>query len=480
MFMSTAKERLFFNKGQSIIELLIAMGVFILSITAGLFLFVGGQSLSSDSVNSRLAADYGGEGIEAVRSIRNRSWDELAVGDHGLVEVSSQWQFSGTQDTKEGFTRKIIISDIGVSTKRITAQVSWFVEPQRSQTLELVEELTNWKGAIAGGCNSNPVSGDWTRPTVIGSADIAPSVSGTDVAVKLPYVFVSGISSTANKADLFVFDATNPASPNLIKSIDIGSGGINKIYIKDNYLYAASPNDSKEFIIFNISDPANTYELNSLNLSGSADGLSVAAFANTVAIGRSSSATYELVYIDVSNNNDPEIINQVATDGDVRAFYSTEQRLYFASQQSDSDVWTYDITNPTNPVFVGSYDIPGTTEDTAISVMEINGRTILDGNIEHELITIGATTTSQMYLRDRIDVGGDVNAITCVAGGLVFLATSNSNKEFYIVDASNPDDLKEYSYYNFPQNATGIAYDQNKVFLSVKSNNALKIITSSP
>lgn len=444
--------------------------------TASFFLFFGGQAVSIDGVNEQIALDYVSEGLEAVRSIRNRTWNELAEGDHGLFLVSDEWQFGGGNDTKGIFTRRVNITDVATNTKQILSEVTWATDPQRPQTISMSEQLTNWKGALTGGCVSDTLVGNWANPQVVGSADIGSGNSGTDVAVKLPYVFVSGVSSTASKPDLFVFDVTNEASPQMVRSVEIGSGGINSIFINGNYLYAASSNDSKELIVFDITNPATTYQLTSLSLSGSSNAVGVTSFASTTVLGRVGSATNELSYVNVTNPASPSIISESPTGGNIYDFYSTNKRLYFTSQESDEDVWVYNIEDPANPVFVGNYDIPGTTEDISIYGQERDGFNILDGNIQNELIVLGASNTSQIYLRDRLDVGGDVNDITCVVGDLIFIATSNSTREFQIINGIDPDNISFYASLNFAQIGTGLEYSGNRVYMSVRSNDALKII----
>ncbi len=477
------KAALFINRktrGQSVLELLIAMGIFVMVSSAGILLFFSGQSLSVDGANARIGLDYAAEGLEATRSIRNRSWAEITTGEHGLTYVNGQWQFSAAQDAKDIFTRKVTVTQVATDTKNIVTTISWATDPSRPQTVQLTEQLTDWKNTLSGGCSSETLSGNWANPQVLGSADIGSGNSGTDVAVKLPYVFVSSTASTASKPDLFVFDVNNPAAPNLVKSIDIGSGGINSIFIKGNYLYAASPNDTKEFLLFDISNPVNTVLASSLDLSGSADAIGVNAFSNTAVIGRKSGAANTIVFINVTNPTSPSIISQVNTAGNVYDFYATDRRLYLVSQESDEDIWIYDITNPANPTFLTNYDIPGTTEDVSIYIQEKGGTTILDGNVQNELIAIGATNTAQMYIRNRISLGGDVNDINCVQGNLAFLATTNSTKEFTIVNVNDPDNLSVYASLNFPQNATGVDFADNKAFLSVRSNDSLRIVGPGP
>ncbi len=468
--------------GQSVFEILIAIGIFAIASTAAFQVFFGGQKLSIDSQNNNLANDYGRQGLEAVRNIRARNWNELTNGSHGLVYQNNEWMFSSSSvnDSKDIFTRTVAVATVDANTKIATSTITWQSGDGRMQTTELIESLTNWESYSQSSCKSEPLTGNWASPVSIGSGDIGAGNSGTDVVVRLPYAFVSGTAPSASKPDIFVFDVSNPALPSLVKSLDIGAAGINSLYINGNYLYAASPNDSKELIIFDITTPANLSEVGSYNLTGSSDGLSVIVFGSTAAIGRADSAVKEIGFLNVSSPTAPTVIREDSSNnGDVNDFAAIADRLFVISEESDEDIFIYDITNTANPVYVGFYDIAGTTEDLSVYIhVKAGANNLLVGNGGDEFMEIGATTTSQMYVRSRIGLGGDVNDIVCVTGDLAFLATGNSNKEFIVVNVANPDAIVEYAFINFPQNGTGIDFANNMAFLSVKSNDSLRVITS--
>ncbi|MEK9186130.1 MAG: hypothetical protein AAB885_00935, partial [Patescibacteria group bacterium] len=291
----------------------------------------------------------------------------------------------------------------------------------------------------------------------------------------------------SSKHDIFVFDVSNPASITLVKSLDIGSGGIEDLYVSGNYLYAASPNDNKELIIFNnVSTPASMSEVGSYNLTGSSDALAVFAFGSTTVIGRTESASNELVFLNVANPNIPTIILQTSTGGDIEDFYANGTTLYLVSQQSDPDIWWYDISNPLTPVFINNYDIPGTTEDVSIYLQNKNGQAnLIAGNENNnEVRTVGtySSTTGDFYLRDILPIGGDVLDVICAKGDidLYFLATANSNQEFVIVNGNNPDSLSVHGTFNLSNIATGIDFYNNRVYVAVRSNDSLKILGPGP
>lgn len=470
-------------KGQSIIELLIGMSIFVISLAASFQLFFGGQSLSVDSANDRLATDYSEQAVGALHSIRNRNFSELTNGSHGLVFENNEWMFgsSSVSDSNDVFTRVITIADGDNDNIKIaTTTVSWDTDTSRPQKVEIVEKLVNWEQPNESSCKTDPVSGDWTNPKEVGSADLGPGNQGTDVVIHWPYAYVSGVASSATKPDLFIYDISNPAAPSFVSSKDFGSGGINAIYLKGNYIFAASPNNSMELMIIDVSNPAVMSLAGSYDLNGSDDGLTVIAFGNTVAVGREEDASgRQLAFINVANVASPSLISEVDIGESVYDFAATSNTLFVATKNSSKESWVYDITNPAAPTLKNTYDIPASSGSYSTYLYYRGGGTnLLSGTSANEVAVIGATTTSKMYVRSRLDVGGQVNDIVCTTGNLAFLSTNNGGAEFTVVNASDPDHITSYATLNFPQIATGIDFANNYVFMAVRSNDALRIITS--
>ncbi|MDP2695866.1 MAG: hypothetical protein Q8O87_01280 [bacterium] len=465
------------KSGQSIIELLIAIGVFVLMASAALLLFFGGQSLSIDSSNAQQALDYASEGQEAVRSIAHRDWDGLVNGEYGLIYQNGQWEFSGSSNIKELFTRTIFIDDVDPNTKRASTTVTWQLSPAHIQNIELVQYLTQWENPLVGGCKTDPISGDWYNPVVLGSINLGPGNEGTDVVADLPYVYMSAEASAANKPDVFVVDVSDVSNPQVIRSVDIGASGVNSIYLNGDFLYAASGNNGREFIVFDVSNPPNMIDVASINLSGQEDAISIRGVEDTVYVGRVSGSDKELAVIDVSDPLNPSVATSFEIGGDVNSLMTTSHKLYVTTDIPDKDVWIYDIENPNAPVLLDIYDLPVGGEIIGIG-LRLPGDILAGGT--NELWVLGATTTDQIYVRSSLEIGGASNDVACVADNLAFLATNNSTKEFLIVDISNPDDIKEVASFNFPQIGTGMDFAENKVFLSVRSNDALRIIGPGP
>jgi len=144
------KEQLITKKGFSLVEVIIAVSVFSIIVTGLMGAFVYAYKSSVISGKKSRAVFWAEEGLEAVRSIRDRSFNNLVDGTHGLAISGNQWIFSGTEDVTDIFTRSVDIGAIDSDTRKITSNISW-EEQERTYEVSLVSYLTNWKKAAAAG-----------------------------------------------------------------------------------------------------------------------------------------------------------------------------------------------------------------------------------------------------------------------------------------------------------------------------------------
>lgn len=152
-------------KGQSLLEIIVAVSVVILIAASTVSVVLGSFSstrLAQEETDASLIAF---EGMEAVQSIRNRGWINIVDGQYGLDASTGQWEFSGTSDVDPAgkYTRVITISDVkrdlsgdivsgngivDTETKQITTDVTWDFTPTRQNKVEYVTYLTNWQEAV--------------------------------------------------------------------------------------------------------------------------------------------------------------------------------------------------------------------------------------------------------------------------------------------------------------------------------------------
>lgn len=167
------------QKGQTLIETIVAVGIMIMGITAILSLTIATLSVSGMSKEKIVAMNLAREGIEITRAIRDTNWlrNDLCWENNSCGLTNGEWRVDWTTEflsavpTYESgectncqlkidsnglynlssgsptvYNRMVVIDDVigEVAEKKIVSKV-WWQEHGRTKTVELESRLTNWR-----------------------------------------------------------------------------------------------------------------------------------------------------------------------------------------------------------------------------------------------------------------------------------------------------------------------------------------------
>lgn len=167
------------KKGFSVIEIMLASGLFMIFATGMVTVVLWGLDNNRLAGEQTIANQYAAEGLEAVRSIRNQAYANLdnSTGTGIILNFSNVWAFSGANNTFDKYTRVIAVADVfrdannnivasggtlDSDTKKVVSTVSWNLNSSRANSVVLTTYLTNWKATGGGGppttCNAYCIS----------------------------------------------------------------------------------------------------------------------------------------------------------------------------------------------------------------------------------------------------------------------------------------------------------------------------------
>jgi prepilin-type N-terminal cleavage/methylation domain-containing protein len=150
------------KKGFSLIEVILATAIFSVFTVAAIMVMIGSQKSSLQAEQMDFATAYATEGIEAVRSIRNDSFDRLSdAQSSGLLFSNDSWEFDGEYN-ESGIFRRIIVVEKArrdgdgnitldendqedENMKRIVSTVNWEASSGGNVSVEFVAYLSRWK-----------------------------------------------------------------------------------------------------------------------------------------------------------------------------------------------------------------------------------------------------------------------------------------------------------------------------------------------
>lgn len=428
--------------GFSAVEALLAATVFGIIVAAIGGALVYSRSSADVSGDRARALALAGEGLEAVRNIRDNSYASLVDGTFGLIQSSNQWALSGASDTSGIYTRQITVASNGANRKTITSKVTW---PSLASTSEvtLTSQLTNWMAAIAK---------LWTNAIQRGAYDASSTNDGFKVATQGNYAYLVRNTGTPN---FLVVNISNPASPILAGSLTL-TGNPTNITVNGNYAYVTNATDTAELQIVEVTTPTVPVLRGSYNASGAGDGTSVYIIGTTAYVTRrANSATDEFVMVNVTTPTTPTRIGGYGLSVNMNDVYVNGTNVYIVTDSDTQEVIRLTTSSGT-PVFSAAVNLSGTVNATTI-----NGYT--------NMLTVGQGTAFRTVngLTATVIGGftalGNVNDITInSANTYAFIGTASTASEFQVVDIStinSPSMVRVVDITGTTSNLTGVAYN---------------------
>lgn len=205
-----------FKKGFSLIEVLLAVSLLGLLATGIIGALLYGQESTVLSGKRASAAFLAEEGIEAVRNIRDNAFTNLTNGTYGLTTTGNTWNFTGSSDTTDIYTRAITISQVDTNRKEVTSTVTWQQNAQRSGTVSVVSYITNWQdsqgngggiGTMASGVTlgTSSVNVDASDDTSVIGLTLQNTATASATIDKMTVSWAGG--SNGNKVDEIIINA---------------------------------------------------------------------------------------------------------------------------------------------------------------------------------------------------------------------------------------------------------------------------------
>ncbi len=436
------------KRGSSTLELLIAFSVLTLSVTAGIVVIFGNQSVYLDTQTNSEALGIAEAMIEKARADSRN--------DYSSISSANSTEVSGPIT----YTKSLVVTESGDS-KLVTGTVSWLIS-NKNLAITFKTFLTNFQN-LSNACNST-LSGDWTEPEMstfeFGKDLLVPSdpSSGfpiTDVYTQSNKLYVT-VNNTHgnNNGTLFGFDISNASQkPQFLFGVDNSTSvgqGLNAVTVSGHYAYVANAyNGSSETCLTN-TNCAQLQVIDLNNLTNPPINLKIPAVAsgNKLAYGTSifysngyiylglakaSISGSEFYVIDVGGGGLPASPTNPLIKGDyqvgngVNAIFVKNNYAYIASPNAEN-LTVLDISNPVLPIRVGGYTPAGSNNGESVYVKDNNvylGRTF--GTNEFYLLN----SPSGSFIKSK-DIGGgsgtSINGLL-VRENLMFLIT---NDEFQI------------------------------------------------
>ena len=487
------------QSGFSTLEILMAMFILVLALTAVVTVSFGNQSMVADS-------QANAEALNLAQSLLEKSQADSRK-DFNLVNPIT------AMTTADGFTSRLDVTQTDYFTKLVTASVDYPEDGGRKGNTKLSTLVTNFNNAIGGDTCSSillPDTQAWKTPNIKNKIDPATGLPITDFSI---LAGVSGnyaisdvdayqgklyvtVGKTDNPGDptFFIFNISNPLSPVLISKIDNALGtadGLSAVAIAEDqinhkiYAYVANrhgadfstcsvSDECAQLQVIDVTDPVNPQIVDSHKLSN--------VFSATAGFGVGKSIFYKDGYIYLgltdtggtgpefnildahSNHSQPVEIGGVNSYsvGDTVNSIKVRGKYAYLTTSGSQELITLDIQDPscvvTDPQASASACKPSGPSAWGFNNANYDGRSIyLLGDDLYFGTAADDSNPSQFYILDNAgpenlqinnsvlprpyvkEIDSSINGLI-VRENLAFLLTKTNLKIFNAGDASNITD----------------------------------------
>lgn len=482
----------------SLIEVLLALVIFVLFVGGIFYLAVDVRDQSSQGRLKSEALTYAEEGLEAVRFIRDQDFWDLEDGTYGLLESGGTWSFSGTSDTIDAFYERSIVIDpvyrdvdgniastgtLDPLTKKVTSAVEWSWRGVVLDSVELTTYYTNWRGdqwmlttctEFASGTYSNSAAVAASAPpddncvvsltvseqlgTFYHSVDVGEHAE--DVAISGNYAFIS-VEKTAE--GLGVVDISDPETAYLVLHKDVNGKG-NTVLVSGSTLYMGVDSSSKGLAILDVSTPTSPTISSTVNIGGY--GNEMFLVGTTLYTTSESSSTSFRAY-NVSNPASPSSLGTFNVGTQTKAVQVSGSYAYIGTASSSSGFKILNVSNPASITSVSSLNL-----GASVNSIEINGSFAYVGlnTGTNAMKVVNISNPASPSVVATLNVGAKIEGME-VIGNYLYLALDQENPGMAIVNVSNPASPSVSFYVDVGGKGTGVTVDGDLAYISLDTNN---------
>jgi len=278
------------KKGQSLIELILAIGLTAILIPALTLGFVAAREGKPQQKQRLEAIMLLKEAQEATRSVREKGWSQVANnGTYHPVITSGTWSFAANSESINGFTRSIVVSDtyrdsngnivlngtLDPSTKKVIITIFWTLPYSSSVTsTSYIARFTNSSytetsesqfnpgtktGTVVTNVSGGEVTlgagggGDWCNPNLSITAVDLPKNGVANAVAAIEGKAFAGTGDNASGISYASVNISNSDPPaGSVEATFDGYKTNDGIFGETNYAYLATDTNSKEVAIVDL------------------------------------------------------------------------------------------------------------------------------------------------------------------------------------------------------------------------------------
>jgi hypothetical protein len=313
---------------------------------------------------------------------------------------------------------------------------------------------------------------NWNEATTTANYNLPGNFDENDVYElnDLAYLVTENNSSGS---EFYILDVSDIYLPFEISSLNIGSS-VTSVVVQDDHAYLSTADNQGELKVVDVSNPYAPFVVASENLSGNQNARDLVVNATELYILQDD----DLHSFSITNPTDPEMLDKIDLDGEAKELFVSENNVYVATEDDDKELQIINITNPANLQAIGEYNLPGSLKGTDVVVRGTRAY----------ISTENSGSSPEFYIfeisdpTDPVFIGsyeaGEMIHSFAIVGPYALLGTNFLAAELNVIDVSFPSSISEVSSFDLSGNVLGMSANCAIIYAATSSNNSEFFIIS--
>lgn len=440
------------KKAITIVEVVLSIGLFSIFSTSVFYVTLSAIDGDEKIEQSNKALLYAQEGLEAARQMRDRNFLLLTDGDHGLEMIDNEWRFIQAPEDIDGYYyRTVTVDDVYRDLNGEIAD-SGVLDPDMKKISSRID--WTYKTVLPRSIELQTYLSDWRGDDWL-ETDCAEFSAGF-------FTDTETIETAGPPTDNCAIKLTlEEEESSFLVSANVGSHGRNVI-VSGDYAYVAVNSNSYGLMIVDVSDPQNPSIVDEVNIGGK--GMAVGKIGNYVFVGVENKSK-GLAVVNVSNPSNATLAKQLNIGG-YGSSVATNGSYIYVGLPSPLQLLAINVSSPTNPVIASSTSIPG-----AIYNMKLVGAYLYAG-LDYDwqgFRIFDISNPAVPTVASNLGLNEEVNAVE-TQGPYAFLGTEA--RSFYVVDISDPSTPSTITSIPVPAEIQDLAISGDYIYGAMNDNGA--------
>lgn len=160
-------------------------------------------------------------------------------------------------------------------------------------------------------------------------------------------------------------------------------------------------------------------------------------------------------FLVVSVTGTPFVASSLSLTGTPTNIYVSGNYAYVSNQDDSQELQVIDVTTPTAPSQVGSFDAAGTANPNGVYASGTMAYLVRDSSTSDELIVVNVSTPSSPTLAGSLNLGTSGYEVW-TSSTFAYIASGSNSAELQVVNVGNPSSMTIVGSLNFPGNTNAI------------------------